>query len=132
MSLDFSWPTRQPQLPLAGYRAVMHENLATGLLQNEAIALLAREPLHLALHPRHAVAPLLGRLPKPTAAATASSGVSLPLSHLARLLVMLLALEIGEYPSLLYLPLEATEDTVEIVTLADRNLNHGLSLPRAR
>ncbi len=42
---------------------------------------------------------------------------------------MLFALEIGEYPGLLYLPLEATEDPVEIIALADRKLNHGSPFP---
>lgn len=58
-------------------------------------------------------------------ATTASpSGVAFALPHLARLLVVLLPLEVGENSRLLNLPLEAAEHAVEIVPFVDRYLNH--------
>lgn len=62
--------------------------------------------------------------PLPSPPATAPSCVALALSHLTRLLIVLLALQVREDACLLHLPLEAAKHPLEIVTLVDDYLYH--------
>ena len=63
-------------------------------------------------------------LPLPGPAAATPSSVPLALPHLARLLVVLLALQIREDTGLLHLPLETAKHPLEIVTFVDDYLYH--------
>ena len=64
----------------------------------------------------------LPALPRPATAP--ASRVALALPRLAGLLVVLLSLEVGEDPGLLYLPLETAKYALEIVAFVNRDLDH--------
>lgn len=66
------------------------------------------------------------RLPAAVTSAATAGGVPLALAGLARLLVVLLSLEVGEDSGLLNLPFETAEDALEIVPFIDGNLDHYL------
>jgi len=67
----------------------------------------------------------MAKLPALSRPATApTSRVALALARLAGLFVVLLSLEIGKDPGLLYLPLEAAKYPLEIVAFVNRYLDH--------